>query len=62
MQTSLDLLCTVPADTLIWPGHEYAMDNLEFAASVDPHNAILLAKKQWVHRQRTHRLPTVGGG
>jgi len=38
MLESLDKVGALPDDTLIWPGHEYAVDNLEFAEHVDPDN------------------------
>eukprot|EP00054_Salpingoeca_dolichothecata_P003547 m.27398 g.27398 ORF g.27398 m.27398 type:complete len:358 (-) comp13941_c0_seq1:97-1170(-) len=32
------LVNSVPDSTFVWPGHEYAFENLHFAASVDPNN------------------------
>ncbi|KAJ3242022.1 hypothetical protein HDU81_008894 [Chytriomyces hyalinus] len=34
----------IAANTLIWPGHEYALANLEFAAKFEPGNSALQAK------------------
>jgi len=40
-------------------GHEYAEDNLLFAAEVDPCNVVREQKLQWVQQQRSQRLCTV---
>uniref|UniRef100_A0A8C8LUJ6 Metallo-beta-lactamase domain-containing protein n=1 Tax=Oncorhynchus tshawytscha TaxID=74940 RepID=A0A8C8LUJ6_ONCTS len=39
-------------------GHEYAEDNLMFAAEVEPHNAARENKYQWVLQQRGQKLCT----
>lgn len=41
------------------PGHEYAEDNLLFAAEVEPRNATRENKYQWVLQQRGQKLCTV---
>lgn len=40
-------------------GHEYAEDNLLFAAEVEPHNTARENKYQWVLQQRGQKLCTV---
>lgn len=40
-------------------GHEYAEDNLLFAAEVEPGNVVREQKLQWVLQQRGQRLCTV---
>lgn len=40
-------------------GHEYAEDNLLFAAEVEPRNAARENKYQWVQQQRGQKLCTV---
>ena len=40
-------------------GHEYAEDNLLFAAEVEPRNAARETKYQWVLQQRGQKLCTV---
>lgn len=40
-------------------GHEYAEDNLLFAAEVEPGNVAREQKLQWVLQQRGQRLCTV---
>lgn len=42
-------------------GHEYAEENLLFAAEVEPHNTVRENKYQWVLLQRGHKLCTVSG-
>eukprot|EP01113_Clastostelium_recurvatum_P025149 TRINITY_DN3022_c0_g1_i2.p1 TRINITY_DN3022_c0_g1~~TRINITY_DN3022_c0_g1_i2.p1 ORF type:complete len:403 (-),score=95.12 TRINITY_DN3022_c0_g1_i2:58-1266(-) len=46
-------------DTLVYCGHEYSKNNLEFARTVDPANKTLLDKYDWVCKQRDRGLPTV---
>ncbi|KAH9524546.1 hypothetical protein Btru_027147 [Bulinus truncatus] len=41
MLNSLDRLLKLDDKTLIWPGHEYAQDNLKFAKHIDPNNYTL---------------------
>ena len=38
MLQSLDSLAALPAETQVFPGHEYTLSNLKFAESVDPEN------------------------
>ncbi|XP_069792085.1 probable hydrolase PNKD isoform X2 [Narcine bancroftii] len=52
MLSSLDVVGTLENETLLWPGHEYAQDNLMFAASVEPNNPAIFTKLEWVLRQR----------
>uniref|UniRef100_H3AMD9 PNKD metallo-beta-lactamase domain containing n=1 Tax=Latimeria chalumnae TaxID=7897 RepID=H3AMD9_LATCH len=40
------------------PGHEYAQDNLKFAAEIEPNNTECEAKFQWVMTQRQGKLCT----
>jgi len=50
---------TLPDDTLVWPGHEYTVSNLAFAAEVEPDNADILAKAAWAQAQRAVQAFTV---
>ncbi|XP_062907469.1 probable hydrolase PNKD isoform X3 [Mobula hypostoma] len=52
MLSSLDVVSSLGDETLLWPGHEYAQDNLMFAASVEPNNPAIFTKLEWVLRQR----------
>ncbi|XP_043853621.1 probable hydrolase PNKD [Dromiciops gliroides] len=52
MLHSLDLIMGLGDDTLLWPGHEYAEENLSFAGLVEPENMAREKKMQWVQQQR----------
>ncbi|XP_072436089.1 probable hydrolase PNKD [Chiloscyllium punctatum] len=52
MLSSLDIVAALGDETLLWPGHEYAQDNLMFAASVEPNNPAIFNKLDWVLHQR----------
>mmetsp|Transcript_12091 Transcript_12091/g.15578 ORF Transcript_12091/g.15578 Transcript_12091/m.15578 type:complete len:125 (+) Transcript_12091:21-395(+) len=43
---------TLPDETVVWPGHEYTVSNLKFAARVEPENDSILAKEKWANEQR----------
>ncbi|XP_074551816.1 putative hydrolase PNKD isoform X2 [Halichoeres trimaculatus] len=58
MLSSLDLVASLSDDTLLWPGHEYAVDNLLFAAEVEPCNTAREKKYEWVLQQRSRKLCT----
>uniref|UniRef100_A0A8C2ZHP7 PNKD metallo-beta-lactamase domain containing n=1 Tax=Cyclopterus lumpus TaxID=8103 RepID=A0A8C2ZHP7_CYCLU len=58
MLSSLDTVASLSDETLLWPGHEYAEDNLLFAAEVEPRNAARENKSQWVLQQRGQKLCT----
>jgi len=48
MHASLARLAALPADTRVYPGHEYAAKNLRFAATVDPGNAAISPRVEGV--------------
>ncbi|XP_071491249.1 probable hydrolase PNKD [Diadema antillarum] len=52
MLSSLDKVCELPDDTAIYPGHEYALDDLEFALHIDPENEAVKRKLNWVKGRR----------
>ncbi|XP_064614655.1 LOW QUALITY PROTEIN: probable hydrolase PNKD [Liolophura sinensis] len=58
MLRSLDHLTELKDDTLVWPGHEYAMDNLEFAIDLEQNNQAAQQKLAWVREQRKDRACT----
>ncbi|KAM5271011.1 putative thioesterase PNKD isoform 4-T4 [Hipposideros larvatus] len=62
MLSSLDTVLGLGDDTLLWPGHEYAEENLGFAGVVEPENLARERKMQWVQRQRMERRSTVRAG
>jgi hydroxyacylglutathione hydrolase len=53
LMNSLELLCALGDDCLVWPGHEYTIHNCQFALHVDPDNEHVQAKMRWaqVHRE-----------
>lgn len=46
-------------DTIVFPGHEYTVANLEFAVWVDPSNDVLSQKYVWSQERRAGLFPTV---
>lgn len=48
---------SLPPDTLLFSGHEYAEANLAFALSLEPTNGHLLEHVAWVRERRRQRLP-----
>ncbi len=48
MWRSLEKIMALPADTLLYCGHEYTQANIKFALTVDPDNAALLDRKSEV--------------
>ncbi|KAK7109975.1 probable hydrolase PNKD [Littorina saxatilis] len=58
MLHSLDQIYSLPNDTLIWPGHEYARENLEFSCHLEPENQTAKEKLKWVKSQREKRFCT----
>jgi hypothetical protein len=59
MLESLERLSEFRDDSLVWSGHEYALDNLQFAKHIDPKNESVVSKKAWVKIQREQGQPTV---
>jgi hydroxyacylglutathione hydrolase len=40
-QSTLKLIATLPDETLLYPGHDYAERNLEFALAIEPDNKMI---------------------
>ncbi|KAF1766642.1 hypothetical protein GCK72_006600 [Caenorhabditis remanei] len=60
MDTALNrILKNLPDDTSVFPGHEYTVANLKFAAYVEPRNPDVAAKLQWATEQRENGAFTV---
>jgi len=49
----------LPDATLIYPGHEYTVKNLMFAADVEPDNDAVRAKLEESKEKAAHKQPTV---
>ncbi len=50
MVASLKKLATLDDQTMVYCGHEYTLDNIAFARSLEPHNVALKEKEAQVHR------------
>ncbi|KAH3706182.1 probable hydrolase PNKD [Dreissena polymorpha] len=58
MLKSLDMVGRLKRETLVWPGHEYALNNLEFACHIEPDNQHAREKLEWAKNKRQKRLKT----
>lgn len=58
MLGSLDKVSNLKGDVLVWPGHEYANDNLDFACHLENSNEESKKKYEWVKSQREKNLCT----
>lgn len=54
-----ELCDTLPADTRIWCGHEYTVQNLRFAATVEPNNPDIAERLAWAEAERAAGRATV---
>lgn len=54
---SLDRLAALPPQTRLWFGHEYTLDNLEFAALVEPGNPALPGYRARVRAAGGYSVP-----
>lgn len=59
MYDSLRKLAALPPATLVCSGHEYTLDNLKFALSIEPENAALKAQGEKYKALRAAGKPTV---
>ncbi|MGA9574751.1 MAG: hydroxyacylglutathione hydrolase [Lysobacterales bacterium] len=53
MQSSLDKLAALPADTKVYCAHEYTQANCKFALVVEPENTALKARAREINRLRS---------
>lgn len=58
MLRSLDAIGALPDETRIWPGHEYAVENVAFARTLEKDNVHLNDKMKWITEQRHEKRPT----
>ena len=61
MSRSLAKLRSLPADTKVWCGHEYTVNNLRFAQSIEPNNADILRALEEAMTTREAKRFTVPG-
>ncbi|KAL5460485.1 hypothetical protein EMCRGX_G033936 [Ephydatia muelleri] len=59
MLQSINAIKALDERTLIFPGHEYGLENLKFMALLDPSNTAIQSKLDWVRQQRSRRLSAV---
>ncbi|MEZ5549559.1 MAG: hydroxyacylglutathione hydrolase [Pseudomonadales bacterium] len=59
MWDSLQKLMRLPDDTTLYCAHEYTQSNAKFALSVEPDNALLVARSKKIDEMRARGLPTV---
>ena len=59
MTISLGKLRQLPDNTRVWCGHEYTLNNLKFAVSVDTENAELRSRLDKITAARAQDQPTV---
>jgi hydroxyacylglutathione hydrolase len=52
-------LSALPDNTKVYCGHEYTVNNLKFAKTVEPENPDLVAKTEWANTKRALNEPTV---
>jgi hydroxyacylglutathione hydrolase len=50
-------LSALPGDTRVYCGHEYTLNNLRFAMTVEPGNAELAKKLEWAEQRRARAAP-----
>ncbi|XP_076039984.1 hydroxyacylglutathione hydrolase tenzing norgay [Oratosquilla oratoria] len=55
----IDVLGSLPDNTHVYCGHEYAKNNLSFGLHVEPNNPTIQAKFNWVLEQRAQGRPSV---
>ena len=58
-QTSLAWLIALPANTRIYPTHEYTLANIDFALHVEPNNLQLIARQEDCQALREQGEPTL---
>ncbi|MBW4655613.1 MAG: hydroxyacylglutathione hydrolase [Kaiparowitsia implicata GSE-PSE-MK54-09C] len=59
MVQSLSQVRSLPDNTRIWCAHEYTLNNLRFAHSIEPDNEALTQRLATVQQQRQQQEPTV---
>ncbi len=59
MWQSLQQLRALSGTTRVWCAHEYTLDNLRFAVTVDPQNVELRERYAWVQAQRAQGHATI---
>lgn len=55
----IEVLGQLPDSTKVFCGHEYSLQNLKFAAHVEPDNEEIKKKISWSQSMREKNMPTV---
>jgi len=59
MWNSLQRLASLPDDTLVYCGHDYTMENYEFASGIEPGNQAVKERLEQVRQLQKQGKPTV---
>jgi len=59
MWRSLQKLAALPGDTLVYPGHDYAVENYEFALLIEPYNEMVRQRLQEVKEAQKEGMQAV---
>lgn len=59
MYESLQKICQLPDDTLVYCTHEYTLSNIRFARTVDPGNLQLIEWEHTAQALRNKNMPTI---
>jgi len=59
MWASLLKLASLPDDTLVYCGHDYTLENYEFALTIEPYNQAVLQRLEEIRRQQSEGGQTV---
>lgn len=59
MYVALEKLASLPSTTRVYCAHEYTLNNLKFAQTVEPDNQAIQAKINKVTQLRAHHLPSL---
>jgi hydroxyacylglutathione hydrolase len=52
MWSSLEKIAALPDDTLVYPGHNYTLENYEFASQIAPHNLAIQNRLQQIRKKQ----------
>ncbi|CAG5125523.1 unnamed protein product, partial [Candidula unifasciata] len=55
----IEILSSLPPQTKVYCGHEYTVNNLKFASTVEPDNPDISARLQLAQKQRSNGEPTI---
>ena len=59
LYNSLQKITQLPKETIIYCAHEYSLNNIAFAFTLEPNNQDLLAKQKKCQELRAKNLPTI---